>query len=72
MSQSLSGKGKLLPMVMWSPTHNLGFYFERLAAIYLFSFKSRSWSFKVNHFAVLSLDFPMFPLDVILKCVILD
>lgn len=28
MIQSLSGEGKLLPMVMWSRTHNLVFYFQ--------------------------------------------
>lgn len=72
MIQSRSEKRKLLPMVMWSQTYNLVFYFERCTAIYLFSFKSKSQNFKINHFPVIGLDFPEFPLDVSAKCVILD
>lgn len=65
-------KKKLLPMVIQSQAPNLVFYFECLAATYLFLFKSSHQSFQVNHFHVTSLDSPVFPLDISVKYVILD
>lgn len=58
-------------MVMWRRTHNLVLYFERFVAIYVF-IQTQELEFQSKSLSCYEPGLPSVPLDVSVKCVILD